>query len=197
VRLKRIFDIVAAAAVLAVTSPLWLVARIVVKRDSPGPVVYRALRIGRNGVPFTMYKFRTMVDDPLGVAVTAGGDPRVTRSGRWLRAAKIDELPQLVNVVRGEMSLVGPRPEAPEYVQTYTDEQRRVLAVRPGITSIATVRFRDEERLLSGLGDELEDHYLSVVLPAKLKLELDYLDNRTFWSDFGVLIDTVVAIFRR
>jgi lipopolysaccharide/colanic/teichoic acid biosynthesis glycosyltransferase len=194
---KRACDLVVAGCLIVVTSPLWLIARLLLKHDSPGPVFYAARRVGRNGVPFTMYKFRTMVTDAAGPPVTASDDPRITRAGRWLRSAKLDELPQLLNVVRGEMSLVGPRPEEPRYVEGYTVEQRRVLSVRPGLTSPATVEFRDEERMLTGMGADLEDHYLNVVLPAKLKLELDYLDGRSFRRDLGILFATVKAVFRR
>jgi lipopolysaccharide/colanic/teichoic acid biosynthesis glycosyltransferase len=194
---KRAFDVVVAGTLIVITSPLWLIARLLLKHDSPGPVFYAARRVGRYGMPFTMYKFRTMVSDAAGPPVTASDDPRITRAGRWLRSAKLDELPQLLNVVRGEMSLVGPRPEEPRYVDRYTLEQRRVLSVRPGLTSPATIEFRDEEQLLRGMGADLEDHYLNVVLPAKLKLELEYLDNRSFRGDLGVLFGTVKAVFRR
>ena len=194
--MKRAFDLVVAGSLIVITSPLWLVARILLRRDSPGPVFYAARRVGRNGVPFTMYKFRTMVTDAAGPPVTASDDPRITRTGRWLRSAKLDELPQLLNVVRGEMSLVGPRPEEPRYVEGYTVEQRRVLSVRPGLTSPATIEFRDEERRLTGMGADIENYYLNVVLPAKLKLELEYLDGRTFRGDLGILLGTVKAVFR-
>lgn len=194
-RLKRLFDVVVAGFLIVVTSPIWLIARVLVRLDSPGPVFYAATRAGRNGAPFTMYKFRTMVVSREGTAITAADDPRITRSGRWLRKAKVDELPQLVNVVRGEMSLVGPRPEEPRFVAGYTEEQRRVLSVRPGITSPASVRYRNEERLLTGMGSDLEGHYAAEVLPAKLKLEIEYLDGRSFWRDLGVLAATVGAVF--
>jgi lipopolysaccharide/colanic/teichoic acid biosynthesis glycosyltransferase len=194
---KRAFDVVVAGSLIVITSPLWLIARLLLKRDSPGPVFYAARRVGRHGEPFTMYKFRTMVAGAAGPPVTASDDPRITRTGRWLRSTKLDELPQLLNVVRGEMSLVGPRPEEPRYVERYSAEQRRVLSVRPGVTSSASVEFRHEERLLTGMGADLEEHYLNVVLPAKLKLELDYLDHRSFGDDLGVLFATVKAVFRR
>ena len=193
---RRAFDLSVAGLILVLSSPIWLVAYVLVRLDSPGPGLYTAERIGRDGVPFTMYKFRTMRSDAFGAAITARDDARVTRVGGWLRAVKIDELPQLLNVLRGEMSLVGPRPESPEYVRGYTQEQRRVLGVRPGITSPATVHFREEEVLLEGLGGDIDDHYRNVILPAKLKLELGYLDDRSLWRDIGVLVSTVKAILR-
>lgn len=179
------------------TSPLWLVAPLLIKLDSKGPVLYAATRIGRGGEPFKMYKFRTMVVDVAGPPVTAQDDPRITRVGRWLRMAKLDELPQLINVLRGDMSIVGPRPEVPEYVRQYTQEQRRILDFRPGITSPATVAHRGEATLLMGLGPGLEAHYLTTVLPAKLKIDIDYFERRTLRSDLGILLATARAVLSR
>jgi len=193
--LKRGFDVMAAAVGLVLLSPLFLLVGIWVRCDSRGPVFHRGNRVGRGGRPFRILKFRTMVTgaERMGPGVTAGGDPRVTRVGRLLRAAKLDELPQLINVLRGEMSLVGPRPEDPRYVALYTPEQRRTLAVRPGITSLASVQYRDEEAILTA-GD-LQDLYTRVVMPAKLAIELDYLERRGFLSDLRVLGLTAAALF--
>lgn len=193
-RIRRLFDITASAAGLAVLSPLFLLVGLWIKLDSPGPVFYRATRVGRNGAPFRLYKFRSMAAgaDRQGPGITATGDARVTRVGRLLRRSKLDELPQLINVLQGEMSLVGPRPEDPRYVALYTPEQRRVLAVRPGITSAASLAYRHEEQLLAGA--DWETLYREQVLPAKLAIDLDYLDRRTLWSDLALIVRTVASM---
>ncbi|MEX0874315.1 MAG: sugar transferase [Actinomycetota bacterium] len=193
--LKRAFDLTASLVGLALSSPLLVLAALAIKLTSTGPVLHRADRVGRNGRLFTLYKFRSMRPDAhRGPSLTTSGDPRVTRVGALLRRFKIDELPQLVNVVRGEMSLVGPRPEDPRYVATYTPEQSRVLEVRPGITSPASLVYRDESQLLPDSSKEAELVYRSEIMPAKLALELDYLENRTFWSDLRVLARTGRAV---
>jgi lipopolysaccharide/colanic/teichoic acid biosynthesis glycosyltransferase len=176
--------------------PLFVLIALVIKLDSPGPLFFRGQRVGKDGRLFRIVKFRSMRADAArsGPGITAAGDVRTTRVGRVLRQTKLDELPQLVNIVRGEMSLVGPRPEDPRYVALYTPDQRRVLSVRPGVTSLASVRYRHEEQLLSQ--DDLETMYTSVVMPAKLGIELDYLDRQTFWRDLGVLALTLASLFR-
>ena len=178
---------------LLVLAPLFLMVSVLIKLDSPGAVLYRSTRVGRDGRPFTLYKFRSMVAGAAlcGPAITADQDTRVTRIGRMLRRTKIDELPQLVNVLLGDMSLVGPRPEDPRYVALYSPEQRAVLAARPGITSPASLRYRSEEGLLTG--EDWEDLYVRRILPAKLAIDLDYLRRRTVWSDFGVILATVLC----
>lgn len=192
---RRLLDVVAAAAGLALLSPLFLAIAAAIKLDSPGPVFYRARRVGRYGQEFRLYKFRSMVADAdrRGPGITAAGDRRVTRVGRFLRRTKLDELPQLINVLKGEMSLVGPRPEDPRYVALYTPEQRRVLEARPGITSAASLAFRHEEQLLSG--PDWEQVYRTQVMPAKLALDLDYLDRRTLASDLALIWRTILAMF--
>lgn len=192
----RLLDVIASATGLLVLSPLLLVIAVLVKFQDGGPILYRALRVGRHGVPFRLYKFRTMVAgaDKRGPAVTAAGDARVTRFGRFMRRHKLDELPQLINVLVGQMSLVGPRPEDPRYVALYTDEQRRVLDVRPGITSAASLAYRDEESVLSG--DDWESVYRTQVMPAKLALDLAYIARRTVFTDIGLILRTVAAMFR-
>jgi lipopolysaccharide/colanic/teichoic acid biosynthesis glycosyltransferase len=169
---------------------------IAIKAQDGGPVLHRAVRIGRGGRPFRLFKFRTMVAgaDSMGPGITAGGDPRITPLGRRLRRAKLDELPQLVNVLLGDMSLVGPRPEDPRYVALYTPEQRQVLLVRPGITSAASLAYRREEQLLSG--PDWEAAYRGQVMPAKLTIDLDYLARRSFWSDVMLIVRTAMALFR-
>jgi lipopolysaccharide/colanic/teichoic acid biosynthesis glycosyltransferase len=197
---KRLFDVVAATAGLVILSPLLAAIAVAIKaqdvgRDG-GPVLHRAVRIGRDGRPFRLFKFRTMVAgaDKVGPGITAGADPRITPVGRWLRRAKLDELPQLVNVLAGDMSLVGPRPEDPRYVALYTPEQRRVLQVRPGITSAASLAYRREEQMLCG--PEWEAAYRSQVMPAKLAIDLDYLARRTLWSDFVLIVRTATVLFQ-
>jgi lipopolysaccharide/colanic/teichoic acid biosynthesis glycosyltransferase len=194
--MKRIFDILVSILVLLFLSPFLLLTSILVKLTSPGPVFYRAMRVGKGGVPFRLYKFRSMTvaADQRGPKITAQGDSRITPLGRWLRRLKIDELPQFINVLKGEMSIVGPRPEDPHYVKAYTPEQKRVLDLRPGITSPASVRFRHEEQLLSGA--DWERQYLDDVLPHKLQIELDYLHRRTFFTDLKIIWDTIVALFK-
>ena len=182
---------IAAAGGLLLTSPLLLAAGVAVRLSSPGPILYRGRRVGIGGAPFEMLKFRTMVvgADRRGPAVTLGGDDRVTSVGRILRRTKLDELPQLWNVLRGDMALVGPRPEHPDYVALYTPEQRRVLSVRPGVTGAGSVAYRHEEGHLQGPDAELR--YREVLLPAKLALELDYLERRSLLLDLRLVLATV------
>ena len=193
----RLLDISVSLIGLIVTSPLMLVIAIGVKCSSPGPVLFRALRVGQDGRLFHLYKFRTMVADAAtrGPRVTGQGDARITRIGRLLRQTKLDELPQLVNTLLGDMSLVGPRPEDPLYVRAYSKEQRRVLKVKPGITSAATVLHRHEEHMLNG--SDWERTYIEEVLPAKLAIELEYLSRRTFRADMLILAQTATALFAR
>ena len=193
---RRLFDAAASAAGLVVLSPLFALLAIWIKLDSSGPVFYRGERVGKDGRLFRMFKFRSMVRDAaeMGPGLTARGDPRVTRAGRVLRRTKLDELPQLINVLRGEMSLVGPRPEDPRYVALYSREQRRILSVRPGMTSLASLKYRDEEDLL--WNDDVDDLYSRFLMPRKLEIDLAYVDTRTVWSDFKVLAMTIAALFR-
>jgi lipopolysaccharide/colanic/teichoic acid biosynthesis glycosyltransferase len=193
----RLLDIVASLLGLLLLSPLFLVVAILVKLSSPGPVLYRGQRVGKDGRRFRLYKFRTMVvnADQAGPGITTAGDHRITRVGRWLRHTKLDELPQLFNVLLGDMSLVGPRPEDPRYLRHYTPEQRRLLSVRPGITSPASLHYRHEEHLLAG--PDWERTYVEQVLPAKLAIELAYLPRRTLRSDVAVIWRTLLALFHR
>jgi lipopolysaccharide/colanic/teichoic acid biosynthesis glycosyltransferase len=194
---KRLFDVLASLAGLVILSPLFALIAVAIKLDSPGPVFFRGRRVGRNGCLFDIYKFRSMVVDAdrKGPGITTAGDPRITRVGNTLRRTKLDELPQLINVVRGEMSLVGPRPEDARYVALYTSEQRRVLSVRPGITSPASLCFRQEEDLLRG--EDWRRVYREQVVPAKLQIELDYLERASLWRDLGILVQTVLALVPR
>ncbi|MBO9308766.1 MAG: sugar transferase [Chloroflexi bacterium] len=193
---KRLFDVLVSATALVLLLPLFLGVAIAIKLSSPGPVFYRAVRVGRHGVPFKLYKFRSMVvdADKIGAGITTAHDPRITPIGRFLRRTKLDELPQLINVLRGEMSLVGLRPEDPRYVALYTEAQRRVLRVRPGMTSPASVRYRDEQALLSG--PDWETRYIQQIMPDKLAIDLQYIERATLLSDLGVLWQTFLALFR-
>jgi lipopolysaccharide/colanic/teichoic acid biosynthesis glycosyltransferase len=191
---QRVFDVVIASLALVLTLPLALVVALAIVLESGRPVLYRGWRVGQDGEFFRIYKFRSMMvrADRSGAVITTAGDSRVTRVGRILRRTKLDELPQLLNVLRGQMGVVGPRPEHPNYVRLYTQEERRVLGVRPGITGAASVRYRNEEQLLCG--DDPESLYRTVVMPAKLRLELEYMERRSLWSDMGLILATVTAL---
>jgi lipopolysaccharide/colanic/teichoic acid biosynthesis glycosyltransferase len=187
--LRRAVDIVACLALLVVSSPVLLLAAMAVALSSPGPVLYRAERVGLRGRIFRMLKFRTMVRDAdrIGPGITARGDPRVTPVGRWLRATKVDELPQLLNVLRGDMTLIGPRAESPRYVRHYNDDQRRLLAVRPGMTGLGQLHYsRDQESQLND-PDRAEEIYVKELLADKLRLDLEYLDRRGLLLDLQIL----------
>jgi lipopolysaccharide/colanic/teichoic acid biosynthesis glycosyltransferase len=194
---KRILDFIISVAALALLWPLLAVLAVWIKLDSPGPVLYRGRRVGKEGQPFHMYKFRTMVlgAESQGPAVTYRDDPRITRAGRFLRRTKLDELPQLFNVVKGEMSMVGPRPEDPKYVVLYTPEQRHVLSVKPGITGPTQLRYRDEASLLEG--SSVDEEYVSRLMPEKLKLDLEYVRNRSLMQDLRLLWRTGITLLGR
>ena len=189
--MKRALDVAISVPVLFTLSPLIAAAAIAVKLDSRGPVFYRGTRVGAAGKEFQIVKLRSMSADAehTGPAVTSAGDVRVTRVGRFLRRTKLDELPQLWNVIRGDMSLVGPRPEHPEFVNLYTPEQRRVLTIRPGITSPASLAFRDEERLLATSGGK--DAYIRSVMPGKLEMDLRYVEHHTVGGDLRIIGRTI------
>ena len=192
---KRSLDFVSALIGLIILSPLFLITSLAIKLTSRGPVFHRGERVGRDGKVFSLYKFRTMVANAatLGPGITAKDDPRVTRVGRLLRSTKIDELPQLINVLIGDMSLVGPRPEDPHYVALYTPEQRQILTFRPGITSPASLAYRQEEQMLSG--QNWQELYRTKILPAKLATDLTYLCHRTLWSDIILVLRTILSVF--
>lgn len=187
--LKRSFDIVVAGGSLLLLTPVLLCIALLVKVSSPGAAIYRAVRIGKGGQPFVMYKFRTMREGAAAAArVTPARDHRVTGVGRLLRDNKLDELPQLWNVVRGEMSLVGTRPQDPRYFAHYTPEQQRVFSVRPGLVSAANVEYIHEEELLAWAGDNFEDYYILTLLPEKLRVDLAYLERQGFFADLRLLL---------
>lgn len=190
--LKRLFDITASALGILALAPLLAVIALLIRLDSRGPVLFKQERIGRGGEAFTMFKFRTMRTDAekVGGQLTVGRDPRITRVGHILRKSKLDELPQLFNVFLGEMSLVGPRPEVPKYVALYTEEQRRVLQVRPGVTDLASIEFRDENDLLENQADP-EAFYVSHIMPRKLELNQAYIEKQGLFFDLWVIFKTV------
>ncbi len=192
---KRLLDIVLSSLGLIGLSPVLLLAATVVRFDSPGPVLYQGTRIGEGGKPFKMLKFRTMVvnADKIGGSSTAGDDPRITRSGKWLRKYKADELPQLLNVLRGEMSIVGPRPEVPHYVDMFTDEERAILSVKPGITDWASIWNSDEGAILAGSADP-ERTYMEQIRPEKMRLQMEYVRRRSMLVDLRIILETVTTI---
>lgn len=195
--MKRLFDIVASGLGLIALSPLFLFLAVWIKLDSPGPVFYRQVRVGRNNKDFRIFKFRSMrVGADKGSLVTIGGhDPRITRSGYFIRKFKLDEFPQLINVFRGEMSLVGPRPEVRHYVDYWTPEQMHVLDVRPGITDPASIKYRNENELMEKAEDP-ERYYIEVIMQEKTKLYLEYVNHHTFWGDIGLIFKTLWSIVK-
>lgn len=195
--MKRIFDIVASGLGLIVLSPLFLVLAIWIKLDSKGPVFYRQLRVGYKNKDFRIFKFRSMrVGADKGSLVTIGGhDLRVTRSGYWIRKFKLDELPQLINVFLGDMSLVGPRPEVRHYVDYWTPEQMHVLDVRPGITDPASIKFRNENELMEK-AENPEKYYIEVIMQEKIKLYLEYVEKHSFFYDLGLIFKTFWVIVK-
>ena len=193
--MKRLFDIVASGLGLIVLSPIFLILAIWIKLDSKGPVFYRQVRVGRHNKDFRIFKFRSMrVGSDKGSLVTVGGhDPRITRSGYFIRKFKLDEFPQLINVFVGDMSLVGPRPEVRHYVDHWTPEQMHVLDVRPGITDPASIRYRNENELLEK-ADDPERYYIDVIMQEKLALYLEYVANHSFWYDIKLIFMTFKEI---
>lgn len=194
---KRLFDVVVAVLLIVLLGPLFLIIAVLIKIDSPGPVLFKQKRVGQGGHPLTVYKFRTMIVGASSLGgVTVSGDPRITRIGRWLRAWHLDELPQLFNVAKGDMSFVGPRPELQEYVAFYEPEERRLLEVKPGITGSSTLAYMDEEAILRA-EDEPERFYVEQLLHDKARRDLEYLENRSLARDIALLAKTVWGLFSR
>lgn len=189
--MKRLFDIFASGLGLLFLSPLFMVLAIWIKLDSPGPVFYRQVRVGRGNKDFRIFKFRSMRvgADKQGLITVGGHDPRITRSGYFIRKYKLDEFPQLINVFIGDMSLVGPRPEVRKYVDMYTPEQMHVLDVRPGVTSLASIRYRNENELLDKAEDP-DQFYIDVVMQDKLAIDLEYVEHASFWYDIKLIFQT-------
>lgn len=194
---KRAMDIVLSACALAVLWPLLLLIALAIWIDDPGPVFYRQVRVGRNGKTFRIFKFRSMVmdADKKGLAITVGRDSRITRVGTVLRKTKLDELAQLLNVILGQMSFVGPRPEVPKYVELYTPYQRQVLLVRPGITDYASIAYRNENDLLAGAPNP-EAMYIEQIMPDKIELNMKYLREISPLADIRLILKTIVAVIK-
>lgn len=191
--MRRVFDVSVAIAGLALSAPVLGLAALAIKAESPGPVVFSQTRVGRYRAPITVRKLRTMVPDSKGSQITAGGDARITRVGRFLRKTKLDELPQLWNVLLGEMSIVGPRPEVPRYVANYRPEWERLFDVRPGLTDLASLTFRDEESLLSRALDH-ERAYREVIMPLKLGLAVEGIQHDSLRYDLHIVARTLAAL---
>lgn len=196
--MKRLFDIVFSLVGLVICGPALLILAILIKKADGGPVFYRGVRVGRGGKDFRMFKFRTMVvnADKIGGPSSADDDPRITAVGKFMRKLKLDELPQLINVLRGEMSFVGPRPEVPFYVNMFTPEEKKILDVRPGITDWASLWNCDEGAILAGSADP-EKTYMEQIRPEKIRLQLKYVANRSFFGDIGIIFLTLIKIFRK
>jgi lipopolysaccharide/colanic/teichoic acid biosynthesis glycosyltransferase len=194
---KRSFDITGAALGLFATFPLLALISLWIKLYSPGPIFYRGVRVGLHGKMFRTYKFRTMVVDAekIGGPSTADGDPRITRVGRYLRKYKLDELPELINVLWGDMSFVGPRPEVPQEVELYSEEERALLTVLPGITDYASIKFNNEGEILAG-SDDPHQAYREMIRPRKIELGLEYVRNHSFWVDLKLLGMTLVVLMQ-
>jgi lipopolysaccharide/colanic/teichoic acid biosynthesis glycosyltransferase len=194
--MPRIVEVTLALAGLLVLSPILLIIGLLVKLQDGGTVFYKATRVGLGGKPFVLYKFRTMVPgaEKTGAAITTSGDTRITPLGRFLRRYKLDELPQLVNVIAGDLGFVGARPEDPRYVTLYSEQQREILDFRPGITSPASLRYRDEEKLLDGA--DWHTRYVHEILPQKLAMDLAYLKHRTITSDIRIILKTLGGILQ-
>ena len=194
---KRIFDIIVASLLVVILSPILLLLSILIKIDSPGPVMFRQVRVTTYGKPFRIFKFRTMVNnaDKIGTQVTTKGDSRVTRMGKMLRGCRLDELPQLFNVLKGEMSFVGTRPEVEKYVAHYTDEMKATLLMPAGITSRASIEYKDEERLLES-AENADEVYIHQVLPEKMKYNLRAIKKFSFWDDIKTMFATVIAVIK-
>lgn len=194
---KRLFDIALSLAGIIVLSPVLLTIFFAVKSGSQGPAIYRQTRVGRGGKDFELYKFRSMRvgSDSKGLLTVGSNDPRITGTGAFIRKYKLDELPQLFNVLKGDMSFVGPRPEVRKYVELYDEEQRKVLAVRPGITDLASVKYRNENDLLDGKEDP-EKFYVERIMPDKLRINLEYLNDRSTLRDVRVIFATLSEIVK-
>jgi lipopolysaccharide/colanic/teichoic acid biosynthesis glycosyltransferase len=200
---KRLFDIIFSLLGIIILSPLFLIIAILIKRDSRGPIFYKGERVGKDGKLFKIYKFRTMREDADKISSNpscADDDPRITKFGKFLRKYKLNELPQLINVLKGEMSFVGPRPEVKFYIDMLSDEEKKeILSVRPGITDWASLWNPDEGKVLaeaSARGEDPEKYYAEKIRPTKIKLQLEYVKNHSFWVDLKILFETVKVLFK-
>lgn len=195
--MQRFFDVIISFIGLIILLPIFFFIAIWIKCDSKGPIFYKQVRVGKNGVDFYLYKFRSMRvgADKKGLITVGGRDPRITYSGYFIRKYKIDELPQLLNVLKGDMSIVGPRPEVRKYVDLYTDEQRLVLSIRPGITDYASIEYIDENEIL-GKSSDPEKTYIEDIMPEKIKYNMKYINNKTLFEYFKIIFLTGLKIFR-
>jgi len=194
--MKRIFDFAVSAAGLIILSPLLLLVAILIKLESAGPIFFKQQRMGREFRPFLIYKFRSMREGgDAALSLTVGADPRITRMGKYLRASKIDELPQLFNVLKGDMSLVGPRPEVPRYVALFRRDYEDILKVKPGLTDLASLKYSDEASIL-GESVNPEQDYLTRLLPDKIRLAKEYIERSSFWFDVKLIVGTIIKLFR-
>lgn len=193
----RFFDFILSLIGLVVLTPIFIMLAIWIKIDSKGPVFYKQVRVGQNGIDFGLFKFRSMVvdADKKGLITVGGRDPRITRSGYFIRKYKLDELPQMINVLRGDMSLVGPRPEVRKYVDLYTDEQQKVLSVKPGITDYASIEYVDENEIL-GKSSDPEKTYIEDIMPEKIKYNIKYIQNKNVLEYFKIIFLTLLKIIR-
>ena len=195
--MKRLLDIFFSFIGLLLLLPLFALVAILIKMDSKGPIFFRQVRIGRNFYPFKIYKFRTMILDAekKGLSLTVGGDKRITKIGKIMRETKIDELPQLINILKGNMSFVGSRPEIKKYVELFRSDYEKILKMRPGITDPATIKFSDEESISSS-SSEWEEDYINILMPKKIKLSSDYIDNNNIYIDLKLILRTILIILR-
>ncbi len=199
--IKRLFDIIISAILLIILSPVLLILAIAIKIESEGPVFYRQERITQYGRKFRIFKFRTMVKDAdkIGALITLGKDPRITRVGNLIRKCRLDEIPQLINVLIGDMTFVGTRPEVKKYVDMYSDEMKATLLMKAGITSIASLRYRDEDEIMSRYishGETIDEAYVNHVLPEKMKYNLEYIKKFNVFTDIKICIDTVLVVLK-
>lgn len=192
---KRLFDFIVSLIGFIILIPVFLIVSILIKLDSRGPILFKQKRVGRYGKVFNILKYRTMVIDAekYGKQITVGNDSRITKIGAFLRKSKLDELPQLINVIKGDMSLVGPRPEVPKYVALYDENQKRILNVRPGITDYASIEYRDENSIL-GKVENPEEYYINNIMPHKIKLNMRYIENNNIFIDIGIIFKTIFSI---
>jgi lipopolysaccharide/colanic/teichoic acid biosynthesis glycosyltransferase len=192
---KRIFDLVLSIPSLIILSPVYLLSAILIKLDTPGPILFSQDRIGQNGKPFRLYKFRTMVKDAakIGPPVTTADDPRITRTGRLLRKFKVDEMLQVMNIVKGDMSVIGPRPEVKKYIDIFAEEYKDILKIKPGMTDYALIAFRNEEDILSRF-QNVEEGYIKEVMPKKIKLYRQYLSEMSLRTDIKIFFQTIWEI---
>lgn len=195
--MKRAFDVVVAGIMLVILSPVFLLLAVMIKMDSPGPVMFRQVRVTTYGKEFRIFKFRTMVNnaEKIGTQVTTKGDARVTKVGKMLRGCRLDELPQLINILTGDMTFVGTRPEVVKYVNHYTNEMKATLLMPAGVTSEASIEYKDEEKLLEN-AEDADEVYIHQVLPEKMKYNLKAIEHFSFWNDIKIMIRTVIAVLR-